>query len=118
MKIPHTVLERRTLCFSLYKNHKLKIAVMSWSSQKKKEGIFSTVYILSERNFFRMCFFSMYSVLNTLSKYISHIKNYISKTSLHTLLLLVSKIVESLHVSLRYIESKKMLTTSVISRRH
>ena len=36
MENPHTVLERRSLCFSSYKNCKLKSkTVMSWSSRKK-----------------------------------------------------------------------------------
>ena len=40
---------------------------MSWSSRKEKEGIF-VPFILSEGSFFNICFFSMYSVLNTLSE--------------------------------------------------
>ena len=39
IKISHTVLERRTLSFSSYKNRKLKVKLMSWSLRKKKEGI-------------------------------------------------------------------------------
>ena len=42
--------------------------VTSWSSRKKKEGIFCTVYFL-QMEFFKICFISMYSVLNTLSEY-------------------------------------------------
>ena len=48
MEIPHTLLERRTLCFGSYKNHKLESkTVMSWCSGKEKECIFLT-FILSE----------------------------------------------------------------------
>ena len=40
-KIPYTVLERRSLCFSSNKNSKSKSkTMMSWSSRKKKEDIF------------------------------------------------------------------------------
>ena len=49
--------------------------VMSWSSGKKKEGFFVS-FLLSKGNFFKICFISMYSVLNTLSEY-THF--YISK---------------------------------------
>ena len=53
-KIPHIVLERWTLCFISYNNHKLKVkAVRSWSLQKKKEGIFCT-----EGNFLKICVLS------------------------------------------------------------
>ena len=45
-KIPHTILERQNLCISSYKNRKLKIKLMSWSLQKKKEGIFCVVYFV------------------------------------------------------------------------
>ena len=51
---PHTVLERRTLCFSSYKNRKLKVKLMSWSSQKRKESNF-VLFILSEGIFFNIC---------------------------------------------------------------
>ena len=52
MENPITVLERRTLCFSSYKNRKLKVqTVMSWSSQKKKEGIFCIVYFVRGKFF-------------------------------------------------------------------
>ena len=43
LKIPHTVLERRTLCFISYKNRKIKSkTVISCNSRKEKEGIFCT----------------------------------------------------------------------------
>ena len=48
-EIPHTFLERRTLCFSSYKNRKLK--------EKKREGIFCTI-ILSKVIFFMICVLS------------------------------------------------------------
>ena len=39
-KIPHTVIQRRTLHFSSYKNHKLKIKTDELELVKGKEGIF------------------------------------------------------------------------------
>ena len=64
-EISHTVLERQTLCFSSYKNHKLKLKLMSWSSA------FFVPFILPKRNFFNICVLSqsMYSVLNRFSEY-------------------------------------------------
>ena len=72
---------------------------MSWSSQKKKEGIFYTFYFARKELFWDLCFISMYSVLNALSEY----KSYISKTLLHNLLLLVSKIVERFQCILNHV---------------
>ena len=65
MENPHTVLKRRPLCFSSYKNWKLKVTL--WL--KKKEGIFCTVYFVRKEFFQELCFISMYSVLNTFSEY-------------------------------------------------
>ena len=61
---------------------------MSWSSRKKKEGI------LSKENFFKICGLTLYIVHRM------HFQNIYTftyqKTLLHTLLLLISKMVESL----------------------
>ena len=47
MENPRTVLEKRTLRFSSYKNLKLKgKTMMGWSSRKRKEGIFCIVYFV------------------------------------------------------------------------
>ena len=86
-KIPPTILERRTLCFRSYKNHKLKSkTVVSWTSPKKKEGIFCTVY------FFKICALSQCIV------YWIHFQNIhtftYQKTLLYTFLLLVFKVLE------------------------
>ena len=43
--------------------------VMNWSSPKKKRAFF-VPFILSEGNFFKICFISMYSLLNTLQLHI------------------------------------------------
>ena len=66
--------------------------MMSWSSRKKKEGIFSTVY------FVRRKFFNIY-VLNTLSEY-THF--YISKhITSYTFFCLFLKSLKAFSVSLK-----------------
>ena len=95
-KIPHTVLESWTLCFSSYKNCELKVKLWWVGARKKKKSM----------HFYNVCFTwrkfsqyisegntSKYSVLNKLSEYIYF---YISKSiSSYIFLLLVFKIVEN-----------------------
>ena len=65
-KIPRTILGRRGLCFSSYKNHKLKEKKLKL---KEKRDIFCTVHF-AQREFFQdLCFISMCSVSYTLSEY-------------------------------------------------
>ena len=89
-KITHIVLERRTLCFSSYKNRKLKVKLW-WVGAR--EGIFCTVYFV-QRKFFKICILSQYIL------YWIHFQNIhtfaYQKTLLHTLLLLVFKMLENL----------------------
>ena len=66
--------------------------VMSWSSWKKKEGIFCTIYFV-QRNFFNICVLSKFMVY-WIHFHNVHIFTH-QKALLHTLLLLVFKIVES-----------------------
>ena len=47
LKILHTVLGRQTLCFSSYKNEKLKIKLIIWACERKKWAFF-VPFILSE----------------------------------------------------------------------
>ena len=67
-KIPHTVFERRILCFSSYKNRKSKVKLW-WvgASERKKRAFFVGFNLFTVSRF--LCFMSMYSVLNTLSEY-------------------------------------------------
>ena len=44
---------------------------MSWSSRKRKEEIFCTVYFVRGKFFKTFVFISMYSALNTLSEYVT-----------------------------------------------
>ena len=80
-KITHTVLGRRRLCFSLYKNRKLKVKLMIWSLRKKIEGIFCTAYFVRS-NFFNICALSQGIV------YWIHFQNIHTFTYQKTLLLL------------------------------
>ena len=76
---PHTALKRRTLCFSSYKNYKLKVKLRWVGARERKKRTFFVPFVLSEGKFFsRLCFSSMYVVLNTLSEYtyFTYQKNY------------------------------------------
>ena len=80
--------------FSSFKNCKLKLNCDKLELAKAKRGHFF-YHLFCLKKFF-LTFVSMYSVLNALLEYIYF---YISKTLLHTLLLLVFEIVESFHFS-------------------
>ena len=99
-KIPHTVLERQTLCFSSYKNHKLKVKLWWVGARERKKRAFFVPFILSEGIFFNIC------VLSQCIVYWIHFQNIHTftypKILLHAHLLLVYKIDESLSVSLSH----------------
>ena len=57
-KIPHTVLGRQTLCFSSYKNRKLKVKLWWDGARKREKRVFFVPFILSEGNFFNICVLS------------------------------------------------------------
>ena len=72
-EIPHTILGRQTLCFSSYKNRKLKVKLRVGARERKKRAFF-VFFILSEQIFFDNCVFNIvfrHSILNTLSEYVS-----------------------------------------------
>ena len=58
-KIPHTFLQRQTLCFSTYKNPKVKVKL--WVRAREKKDIFYTVYFV-RRKLFNICVLSQYIV--------------------------------------------------------
>ena len=90
-KIPHILLERWILCFSLYKNHKLKVKMCWVGARERKTSAFFVTFILSSGNFFKhFCFISMNSVLNKVSEYIYFYIFTYQKTLLHTHLLFES----------------------------
>ena len=68
--------------------------VMSWSSRKKKVHLFECLFFLFFIYFFwHLCFISMYSIYDKLSKYICF---HIPKSIISYTFLLVFKIVKSL----------------------
>ena len=86
-KIPHTILERQTLCLA-----HTGIANKKWQSKTNdlevaKEKTEHFLSVLSKGKFFKfylnLCFISMYSTLNTLSEhsYFYKSKNITSYTS-------------------------------------
>ena len=98
-KIPNTInpkhnFRETSLVLQLIEELKIKSkTVMRWSSTNKKEGICCIVYFVWRKNFKHLCFISMYSVLNTLSKYAYF---YTSKNITLNIFLLVFKIAERL----------------------
>ena len=82
-KIQRAVLERRTFCFSSYKNHKLKIKLWWDGACKRSKRVFSVWFILFERNLFNICVLSQYIVywmhfqnIHTLLENIQNITSY------------------------------------------
>ena len=98
-KIPHTVLERRILCFSSCKNCNLKAKLWWVGARGRKKRAFFVPFILSKENLFKIC------VLSQCIVYWIHFHNIhtftYQKALLCTLLLLVFKIVESLQFVLK-----------------
>ena len=97
MKIPHIVLETQTLCFSSYKNHKLKVKLWWVSARKRKKSAFFVPFILSERIFFNICVLSQCIVYWIHFQKI-HTFTY-QKTLLHTLFCLYLKSSKAFSVS-------------------
>ena len=54
-KIPFTVFERRALCFSTFKNHKLKIKLCWVGAHGINKSAFFIPFNLSEENFLNFC---------------------------------------------------------------
>ena len=111
-EIPHTVLERRTLWFSSYKNRKLKVKLW-WvgARERKKSVFFCTAYFV--QNLFNIC------ALSHCITYWIHFRNIrtfmYQKTLLHTLFCLFFKIVKSLHCFLKkgiFMKDKKQISSS------
>ena len=77
-KIPHTVLERRTLCFMSYKNRKPKAKLWWAGSRERIKRAYFVPFILSEGNFFNIC------VLSQCIEYTQYIYIYIHSINLHS----------------------------------
>ena len=92
---------RQILCFSSYKN--LKVKLLLAGACKRKKRAFFVPLILSEVDLFKhLCIISMYGVLNTLSEYTYF---YVSKNITSYKFLLVFKIAEGL----QYIRKAQLL---------
>ena len=59
-KIPHTFLERRTLCFSSYKNRQLKM--MSWGSWMKTSTFFCNACFVRRKIFWHLFYLNVQCV--------------------------------------------------------
>ena len=57
-KIPNIVLQRQTLCFSSYENHKLKIKLWWAGAHKRNKRAFFVSFIMPEENFSNICVLS------------------------------------------------------------
>ena len=92
--------EGQTLCFSSFKNRKLKIKLWSVGAHEKKKRAFFVLSILSKKDFFNIC------VLSQCMVYWIHFLNIqaftYQKTLVPTLFLLVFKTIESLQCILKY----------------
>ena len=69
MKNPTHSFKRRTLCFSSYKNRKLKVKLWWVGARKRKKRAFLYRLFCPKKFFLHLCFISMCSVLNTLPEY-------------------------------------------------
>ena len=98
-KIPHTVLGIWTMCFSSYKNCKLKVKLWWIRALKRKKSSFFIRFILSEGKFFNIYVLSPCIVY--WRKFQDIYTFTYKKKILHTLLLLVFKTVESLQCILK-----------------
>ena len=103
-EIPHTVLERRTLCFSSYKKLQIKSkTVMSWSSRKKEHFLYRLLCLKD---------FLLTFVLFQCIVYWIHCQNIptftYQKKLLHTLFCLFLKSLKTFSVSLIPNTAQKM----------
>ena len=94
--MPHTVLERQTLCFSSNKNRNLKVKLWWIGACERKKSAFFVMLILSEGKTFNICFISMYNGWNFQNIYAFTYQ----KTLPHTLFCLFLKSLKAFSVSL------------------
>ena len=94
----HSFRERGTLCFSLYKNRKLKVKLWWVGARERKKKTLFVPLILSEGNFFNICVWSQCRVHWIHFKNI-HTYTY-QKNLLHKLFCLFLKSLKVFNVSL------------------
>ena len=113
MEIPHTLSERRTMCFSSYKNRELKVKLWRAGARERKKSAFFVKFILSVWHFFNIC------VLPQCIVYWINFQNIYTctyqKTLLRTLFCLFLKSSKAFSVSLssKNVESKVWLAHAV-----
>ena len=109
-KIPHTVLERRTLCLSSYKNHKLKVKLWWVGAHKRKKRAFFVPFFFSEGNFFNVLMCSVFVLFQCVVYWI-HFQNVhtftYQKTLPPTLFRLFLKSLKAFSVSLNPFSLRK-----------
>ena len=88
-----------SLCFSSYKNSELKVNLWCVRARERKKNVFFETFILLERDFISIIVLSQCIVywINFQNKYTSTYQ----KTLLHTILMLVFKIMESRYCILK-----------------
>ena len=79
-EMPHTVLERRTLCFSSYKNHKFKRKLWWAGALERKTRAFLFLLFYAKEFFLTFVLYLIYSMWNTLSEYTFTLSKNISYT--------------------------------------
>ena len=122
-KIPRTVLERRTLFFTSYKNHKLKVKLWWVGARKRKKRTLFVLLILSEGNFFKICVLSQwidywihFQNLNTFTyqKTLLHIVLY---EYIHTLYNCYIHTIHTLLLCCLFLKSLKAFSVSLMPNR-
>ena len=112
LKIPRTVLERRTLYFSSYKNHKLRVKLW-WVGAHERKRAFFVPFILSKGNFFNIC------VLSQCIVYWIHFQNVhtftCQKTLFHKLFCLFLKSSKAFSVSLKHFSTAEIIIKLMIA---
>ena len=100
LKIRHTLLEGRTLCFSSYNNRKLKVKLWWVGAHERKKRAFFVSFILSEENFIKIFVLSQWIEYWTRFQ---NIHTFAYQKHYYTLLLLLSKRFKAFSVSLTQI---------------
>ena len=107
-KTPHMLLERQTLCFSSYWNHKLKVKLWWIGACERKKSV---TFILSEGHFFDICVLSQFVCWINFH----NIYTFTYKTLLHTIFCSFLKLSKTFSVSLMGYFCKDVLSRTVQS---
>ena len=105
-----------TLFFSSYRNHELKLKLWWIGARERKKGVFFVTFVLFKGNFFVICTLSQ-----CIEYWISFQNIYLftyKKVLLHTLFLLVFKIVESFQCILKFFQAEERVETTTKTTIH